>query len=67
MFIEETTGQISTLVSRMNQTEISNFIRVQTSEKHLSKIVGALNKDIQSNDGIRRSRAESALKRLGFL
>lgn len=55
------------MISAMSETEIHQFIRNQSRVGRLSSTVRTLNRDALSRNRERRSSAEKAIRKLGFI
>lgn len=62
-----TDGDLAAIISDMSEAEICRFIRQESKFGRLSRTVRDLNKDALSGDLERRKRAETAIRRLGFI
>lgn len=55
------------VVNAVPAEDVPRFLRTTIREKKLTKIVHALNREVLCDDPVRRSAAETALKRIGFV
>lgn len=65
-----TTATASSAVARINgipEDEIADFVRRSIAEQSLHPLIRSMNQDVLSADPRRRTAAESALRRIGFL
>lgn len=54
-------------ISAMSENEICQFIRRESRNRQLSVTIRALNRDVLSDDRHRRTSAEDAIRKLGFI
>lgn len=54
-------------VNSVATEDVARFLRVTIREKKLTRIVSALNREVLCDDPARRTAAQTALKRIGFV
>ena len=61
------TAPASQKIAGLDPADIPGFVRDQIAEREMLPLIRDLNRDMLSGDAVRRTQAEDALRRLGFL